>query len=863
MDISVIIPIYNVEEYLKTSLDSVARNVRNIDAEVLLIDDGSTDESGSIARAYAEKNEKFSYYHQENGGISVARNRGAAMAKGDYIIFPDSDDVVCDGIFEKMLAAARRNGTDLTICDVARIRGTQVTDSGLHRYAFHGLKENLTHITKHPQLVYDSITWNKLIKRSFYEENGFSFPVGKRYEDMPVITLMHYLANGVSVVYETGFLWRIRTGKNLSITQLRDDKSLYDKIEMMEQLMQIAESRIKEPEVRLAIEKKHARIDFNAFVETLDKFDEETAKERVEAMARFAEKYISEEALSQSPVFIRQMFRYILDRDAEKACHLMRYRAAAYNGLPVLPSFDEEGAVEAAGAGSAAGGLHLKVREEFFTIPGRSIENEDCFNLRPSCWIDKASYEDGVLSLDGHIYIRRISVTDPKEQKVSAYLMDQVSGRRLALNARSAPDERLTREAGQVLNLDDYEKYRYNYDGTGFRIDVDFAKAAEEFGEGARCVIFIECENKVFRGDRVLGGMAYDARQTITAAKHLGRSVAVSTEIDKGNYLILSIEPYEKEKVSVIVPVYNCGKHLGRCLESLRSQTYRNIEVLMIDDGSTDGSGQICDRFAEEDGRFIAVHTENGGVSHARNLALEKMTGSRFMFADADDLVSANYVERLCEVMDSECADIVTCVAKDTADPNIKSIPVPKKKKPVVKTIDDYDFTKRWSHRVVWGAVYRREVLGDIRFREKFDVSEDTLFFAELLKKVRRTVHLNEELYCYIYYPESVAHGRFNRKRFSEVLVWEEIAQMMADEPDLPRFSSGASVVTRCLDHMKKLAKQGEKDGELYKELAAHARGRGAEVAGSTLSANKKKRLKWFCRFPEKYVDLYLRLGRR
>ena len=110
--------------------------------------------------------------------------------------------------------------------------------------------------------------------------------------------------------------------------------------------------------------------------------------------------------------------------------------------------------------------------------------------------------------------------------------------------------------------------------------------------------------------------------------------------------------------VSVIVPVYNVAPYLEQCLDSIVNQTYRNLEIILVDDGSTDESGTICDRYAEQDARIQVVHKENGGQSSARNVALDMMTGEWVLFVDSDDWIELNTLELLFEQKD-ERADLV------------------------------------------------------------------------------------------------------------------------------------------------------------------------------------------------------------
>ena len=102
--------------------------------------------------------------------------------------------------------------------------------------------------------------------------------------------------------------------------------------------------------------------------------------------------------------------------------------------------------------------------------------------------------------------------------------------------------------------------------------------------------------------------------------------------------------------ISIIVPVYNAEPHLPRCIESILLQTYKNFELILVDDGSADASGAICDTYAKRDGRIIVFHTENRGVSAARNFGLEQMSGDYSCFVDADDYVGRDYLRILIEM---------------------------------------------------------------------------------------------------------------------------------------------------------------------------------------------------------------------
>ena len=117
----------------------------------------------------------------------------------------------------------------------------------------------------------------------------------------------------------------------------------------------------------------------------------------------------------------------------------------------------------------------------------------------------------------------------------------------------------------------------------------------------------------------------------------------------------------EKDKVSIIVPVYNVEKYIEKCLNSLISQSYRNIEIILIDDGSKDNSGKICDKYKKKDPRIKVIHKENAGVSEARNSGIQKATGKYLCFVDADDFVMNDYIKYLHKLIAINCSDIAVC----------------------------------------------------------------------------------------------------------------------------------------------------------------------------------------------------------
>lgn len=113
--------------------------------------------------------------------------------------------------------------------------------------------------------------------------------------------------------------------------------------------------------------------------------------------------------------------------------------------------------------------------------------------------------------------------------------------------------------------------------------------------------------------------------------------------------------------ISVIVPVYNVKPYLEKCVDSIRNQTYQNLEIILIDDGSTDGSGALCEEYAKIDSRVVALHQKNAGQGAARNYGLEKAHGEWIGFVDADDWIDRNYYEKLVQAAETAGADMACC----------------------------------------------------------------------------------------------------------------------------------------------------------------------------------------------------------
>ncbi|MFI5618698.1 CDP-glycerol glycerophosphotransferase family protein [Streptomyces sp. NPDC051567] len=229
--LSIVVPVYNVELYLDECLESIAAQTFD-DFEVVMVDDGSTDTSAVIAKAFAARDKRFRLVMQENAGLGAARNVGArhACADSEYLTFVDSDDTMPSYAYERLIAALDETGSDFAGGNVKRFRSVGMQQSWGHRAAF--AKTRLkTHISRFPALVTDRTAWNKVYRRSFWNEHDFQYPEGILYEDAPVSIPAHYFATSVDIISDCVYHWRVRETGERSITQRSTDPvSLIDRV---------------------------------------------------------------------------------------------------------------------------------------------------------------------------------------------------------------------------------------------------------------------------------------------------------------------------------------------------------------------------------------------------------------------------------------------------------------------------------------------------------------------------------------------------------------------------------------------------------------------------------------------------------
>lgn len=217
------------------------------------------------------------------------------------------------------------------------------------------------------------------------------------------------------------------------------------------------------------------------------------------------------------------------------------------------------------------------------------------------------------------------------------------------------------------------------------------------------------------------------------------------------------------EIISVIIPVYNVQSYLHTCVDSVLAQTYPNLQIILVDDGSVDGSGAICDQYADRDARIQVIHKANGGLSDARNAGLEVAGGKYISFVDADDYLAPDMIGKLWQKAEAEQADMVLCgyALVDDAG-SCQPEEIDSGSYPV------WPETAFWNYYyqvdsalcvVAWNKIYRRELFDGLAY-EKGRYHEDEFMLDQLLSRCRQVSCVPEPLYYYRQRTGSIMHNR-------------------------------------------------------------------------------------------------------
>ena len=241
-----------------------------------------------------------------------------------------------------------------------------------------------------------------------------------------------------------------------------------------------------------------------------------------------------------------------------------------------------------------------------------------------------------------------------------------------------------------------------------------------------------------------------------------------------------------EEKISVIVPVYNVEAYLEKCVESILKQTYTNLEILLVNDGSIDKSGELCDQLARKDQRIRVIHKENGGLSDARNRGIDEASSDLIGFIDSDDYIDEDMYETLYRQMIETKADLSMCGHYDVYHQ------IPEQQ---VATIQTWELTPQEAIKMVMEAkilsvtavnkLYKKELFKDLRFKVG-KIAEDAFIMVALIHQCSKVVATNEKKYYYVHRENSITTQKFSLKFLNVIEAYEQNANIIIEHyPEL------------------------------------------------------------------------------
>lgn len=229
---------------------------------------------------------------------------------------------------------------------------------------------------------------------------------------------------------------------------------------------------------------------------------------------------------------------------------------------------------------------------------------------------------------------------------------------------------------------------------------------------------------------------------------------------------------YMEDLVSVIVPIYNVENYLSQCIESIIKQTYKNLEIILVDDGSPDNCGSICDEYAAKDERIHVVHKKNGGLSDARNAGMQIMSGEFLMFVDSDDWLQNDCIEILYGIQKKYMADLVIGGVQKIEDVTGNIIWSTENATPLEYTYDSNEEAMKdmfINGCASWARLYKKSIHEGIWF-PKGEINEDEAIVLKIMDRCEKIVKTNHVIYNYRFRTESITSTKWNLKK----LDWYE-----------------------------------------------------------------------------------------
>lgn len=619
VNVSVIIAVYNVEKYLEECLDSVINQTLE-DIEIICINDGSTDNSLNILNNYAANDKRIKVISQKNAGRSSASNLGLSIAKGDYVYFVDADDVLKLNALEEVYSFALEKSADIVmfqainwisaedkyyrtdIYDMSRIVEFNNGDVFDHK----DLDDLIFHIPVTP--------WSKIYKNDFLREIDAKFPEGLIFEDNIFYWDVIFNAKRIAFYEKCLYIRRRRSDSIMS----KGGRNFVDSIAINNLMIDKFKKYGYFEKFKNILYNRKVNLTYNRFVEIKDEFENLYFEKLHEDYVDIVSKGLYDDYMNNLDERNKAIFDFCLN---SKTYVEFKYQMAYWDSRK---SF-----------------IRLTNENNEFKIKNNELNRINSVIMDDNELIKKSNslLNNSFETINSQISKIKTENSSLKEQ--NSNLMDD--------NKIFLKEIAILKSDVDILSRENISLKKFN--------DI-ISRENNNFKKENNNLL-----GKIYNLGENINQLTNDKQNYIDEITTLTNNIEVMLGenemlIDDNNNLNDELLQ-EKIKVSVVIPVYNVEEFLGECLDSIVNQTLKDIEIICVNDGSTDKSLEILNYYAENDDRFTVITQENGGHAVATNRGMELAHGKYLYLMDSDDFVELTALEEAYNYAEEKNADFV------------------------------------------------------------------------------------------------------------------------------------------------------------------------------------------------------------
>ncbi|MFD3653646.1 glycosyltransferase [Streptomyces sp. NPDC058620] len=656
--VTIVIPAYNAATTIGKALQS-AVNQTYERVEVVIVDDASTDNTLDIVESFAGNNGRVRVLRRptNSGGVGAPRNMGIAQAAGRYVMFLDSDDELPPRACELLLTSALETGSDITAGKAVRVnRATSETEGWAPEV--YAMRRTVTGLAEFPLMLTDPIAAAKLYRVDFLRDGGVWFPEGVFYEDTYFSTVAGCLADGITVITDPVYRWMWEpegdsiTGRTGELRSITDRVAVHRATDAF-----LLERGLWALKVRK--DSKFLAHDLRLYMRALAEGDPQFQQ----GFAEIASSYlftISEEAFELCDPIDRVRAYLLMYQETEAALTTLDYAQRK----SMLSSFlvEEDGRVYWSGDH-----LHLPDARRMLDVTELGLSAAKLSQVPLFAQLDSWSVNGVKLRFEGRL-VNRFGWIDPgHDLKLTLAVRNRHSKQDVTVPIpRSDVDERFISFDGTV-DLSTVLGKTFS-DSTVWNVSVivEWNRSRSRSPLNVRDIelsgLTFEAQDEELEGYRTVSGnlalrCAIAGRRTFETAQNDPNAPWMWWR----NLLHPPIATLDYAfEMAVVVPCYNVAKYLDDCLGSIAAQRgFAATQVILVDDGATDETPQILDRFAEYYANVTVVHQQNGGLGNARNNGLDQVTAPYVTFLDSDDILGEDALSKMLQAAWRDESEVV------------------------------------------------------------------------------------------------------------------------------------------------------------------------------------------------------------